>query len=417
MDFAHALWQAVPHRLRRNVFDRAVASAALLNSRSLRATGTKSPIYVMGALRSPTGLGEAARLAVLALRAEGVDVRPIDAGAWLRQPATIAFNAPWVLSDGPGVLLVFANPPVSSYLVARLPRAFLADKLRIGCWVWEYDNIPSRWHKHARVFHAIAAPSEYCRRVLSSGLQQSVHYLPHPVGVASVGKIQPKARGEFVIGFVGDMISAAGRKNPSAVIDAAALVFSNDPCVRLVMNLPGLQDGSAIEATLRERAQGAGLSIEIDNRRLDRQPHAERLSRLNCYVSLHRAEGFGLTIAEAMAAGLPVIATATPAVAEYLDKTVGYPVPWTAKAAPPLVDLAQPGTWAEPDLRAAAASLHKIRRDSNRAFALGAMASTRISEQFSTRAFRTLLDDIIQSSEHATMPGTTPGLSEAPTLE
>lgn len=394
----HRLWRTLPQGFRRALFDRAVRVPTFWRPLRPGEFDPTMPFYVVGPLRSSTGLGEAARLAVLALREAALDVTAVDFGPDLRQPSRVTFDCVNALPEGAGILLVFANPPNSSYLIGMMSRAALANKMRIGCWVWEYDRIPPRWVQHATAFHEIVAPSDYCARAFARVLGRRVKVLPHPVAVAPPGTAPKESAvgSSFTVGFVGDLIAAAGRKYPAAVVEAVAMAFPGDPTVRLKLILPGSDPSHPVRKAVAELARVRHVELEIDARELDHEQHRSRLAKFDCYMSLHRAEGFGLTIAEAMAMGLPTIATATPAVAEYLDDETGYPVRFETEPAPGFVDLPDPGGWAAPDIAEAAAFLQQVRSNPDEGRRRGRAAATRIVSRFGGGSFRASLFSLIE---------------------
>ena len=105
-----------------------------------------------------------------------------------------------------------------------------------------------------------------------------------------------------------DMMSVFDRKNPLAVVDAFREVSQSDEGAHLVLKVHNSDWHRDKLDLLKERA--AGLSVPIIDRTLDRSDLNAFLASCDCLVSLHRSEGFGLTLAEAMYLGKPVIATA-----------------------------------------------------------------------------------------------------------
>jgi len=387
----HRLSQRLPHSLRRNAFGHAALAAARLKPASAESAPAGAPVVVAGALRAPTGLGQAARLAILALKAEGHPVAALDLTAALRQPAIVEPPAAPRAESGPGMLLVFANPPVSSFVLSRIPSALLAGKQRIGCFVWEYDNFPKSWRSHASLFNRVCAPTEHGCKVMSQALGQKVHVLPHPVALTRLPerttRLDRAPGTPFTVGFVGDMVAAWGRKNPLAAIRAMALAFAGDPAAQLMLILNGASEDHPEVKVLRGEAEALHVPLTIDARLLSDAENLARYALFDAYLSLHRAEGFGLTIGEAMLATCPVVATAAPPVDGLIDHATAFPVPWTMVPAPALPDLAVPGDWAEPDLAAAAAHLRAIRADPALAAARAETGRLRMLEGFGARAF------------------------------
>jgi glycosyltransferase involved in cell wall biosynthesis len=104
----------------------------------------------------------------------------------------------------------------------------------------------------------------------------------------------------------------------------------------------------------------------------------------DCYVSLHRAEGLGLTIAEAMLLEKPVIATAYSGNMDFMDEDSGLLVPWEytsvgsgANAYPAHAQ------WAEPDIDVASNHMRWVFENQSEAQAIGQRAKGRVLRDFS----------------------------------
>jgi glycosyltransferase involved in cell wall biosynthesis len=84
----------------------------------------------------------------------------------------------------------------------------------------------------------------------------------------------------------------------------------------------------------------------------------------NCYVSLHRSEGFGLGMAESMALGTPVIGTDYSGSTEFLSSLTGFPVAFTMRPVEPgEYSFSEGQIWAEPDTAAATEAMRRVYRD------------------------------------------------------
>ena len=396
MSLAHKLWRMIPHGLRRSVFETTTLITAPVAGDAPQNLPADVQIIVAGVLGAPTGLGEAARGTVRALMAQGRDVRQIDLTDAFRQERIVALPNLPAPTAGPGIVIVFANPPMSSYALKCIGAEMLAGKLRIGSWVWEYATVPARWTRHAVRYHRLVAPTTLVERAIHATTGRKAASLPYHVAAIMV---EPEVRANpqaFRIGFVGDLVAAAGRKNPAAVVDAVARAFGDAADVELVMILRGARDDHPLIRDLMARARDLEVNLSVDGRLLDTAGHWARLKTLDAFCSLHRAEGFGLNVAEAMAAGIPTIATQCLAVADYLDADVGYPVAWTSMKAAALIDDPSPGDWAEPDIDMAAAALRDIRANPDRAHAKAIAAIARIDALYSARAVSAALDAVIK---------------------
>jgi glycosyltransferase involved in cell wall biosynthesis len=111
---------------------------------------------------------------------------------------------------------------------------------------------------------------------------------------------------EFVFLTVFDMLSVFERKNPLAVIQAFCRAFPDSRKARLVIKVNHADVNRASLALLTEHT---GPSVSVIAEPYSRPEINGLMNSCDCLISLHRAEGFGWTMAEAMYLGKPVIAT------------------------------------------------------------------------------------------------------------
>jgi hypothetical protein len=321
-----ALW-AIPHAWRRRALDRAALWLAPGRERHpLEGEGW----IVVGALSASTGLGEAARLAVQALVNLGRRVSVYDVSAAFRQDISVQPPALEPAEAGPGTVLMFVTPPLCALALWRIPRHILRGKRRIAAWVWEFEEAPSGWRAHAELFDHITAPSRFAATAIGRAIGHPVGIVPYPVAVDPLPSPISRTRA-FTVRFMADMTAAAERKNPAGVI----------------------------EAFIRSGLKG------------DRGT----------------AEGFGLTVAEAMLAGVPVVATDWSSTAEFVDESVEYPVPCSLVPAPPSIDRGSAQRWADPDIDAASAMILSASRDAAGRRRRTGAAVERMRRRFSAQVF------------------------------
>ncbi|MCS7060235.1 MAG: glycosyltransferase [Anaerolineae bacterium] len=139
----------------------------------------------------------------------------------------------------------------------------------------------------------------------------------------------------------------------------------------------------------QERLRRAVASVKgtLIEETLDR-PHVNALYHLaDAYVSLHRSEGFGLTIAEAMRVGKPVIATDYSGPRDFLNQSNGYPVRYR------LVELEQDygpyqagNVWAEPEVAHAALLTRQVLGNAAERSAKGQRAALDIERLYGSQA-------------------------------
>ena len=153
----HPLWRCLPLASRQRLYG--IVTGLSVAPASAEAPPIRAPWTVIGALRSPTGLGQAARLAARALQVTGEPVSAVDVSANLLQPVTEPVIDLPLPETGPGTLLVFVNPPNIPAALSALSRPALAGKHRLICMVWEHFALPQIWLQQVSYGHSFAAPS------------------------------------------------------------------------------------------------------------------------------------------------------------------------------------------------------------------------------------------------------------------
>lgn len=199
---------------------------------------------------------------------------------------------------------------------------------------------------------------------------------------------------DFVVFFNFDFGSSYGRKNPDGAIRAFAKAFSNEPRARLVFKTMGAKRHPTELATLHALAAELGVADRFlcVNDYLPIKELYGLTAASDCYLSLHRGEGFGLGIAEAMCLGKPVVVTDYSSTTEFCNTDNAMLVPFQLVEVPAnMHDHAcyrAVRRWAEPDTTAAAAALRRLFDDSDLRERLGRSGRTFIRELFSLSNFR-----------------------------
>jgi glycosyltransferase involved in cell wall biosynthesis len=326
------------------------------------------PITVAGYFAAPSGLGEGARRLADMLEAAGAEVHRADLTLALRQgvganaaPATQGPPGAQVPA-GPGTLIMHVNGPMLPWGVAALGRRAVAGKHMIGFWNWELPVMPPDWDRGFRFVHRIWGSSEFVAAAARQRTRVPVEVVHYPVPEprpAPFGRAHfDLPEDAFVALSIFDASSSVERKNPLGAIRAHRAAFGDRPDRLLVLKTYKTeQGGPAWREVLAESAGAANIRI------IDREmPRAEiwALIRVaDALVSLHRAEGVGLALAEAMRLGVAVLATDWSGNMGFMDAEsamlVGHRlVPAQDERGVYSVPNAQ---WAEPDIGEAAAAL------------------------------------------------------------
>lgn len=383
--FAHRqIWQRLPQGPRRALFGWVTRRLAPRPAGNIPAA---LPIIVAGVLRSTSGLGQSARACHRALASAGLPVFGVDLTSQLRQPTDTDF----VFRDGtglsgPATLILHVNAPLVPFVLAALPRGFLDRKRIVGYWAWELPRAPAEWRTAGRYVHEVWVPSLFTANAVRD-IGPPVHVLPHPL-TAPDERPPRKAGRPFTVLTVFDMASSFARKNPLAAIRSFRTAFGDDAAARLVVKFSNggvYPEGVA----LLEREKGDVANVELRGETLTRTAMDALYAEADVVLSLHRSEGFGLVIAEAMLRGLPVVATDWSGSQDFLTPETGFPVPaMLVPARDPQGTYDLPAeTWAEPDIDAAASLLRRIRAEPNLASAVGNRAATLVRLQLSPESY------------------------------
>lgn len=343
-------------------------------------------INVFGYLRGEFGLGESARQYAQALIAAGVDVALVDLDLDLPHgwqddtlEALIGNEAPHAVS------LIFVNPDYLDAALERIGPDRLQGRRLIACWFWELDRIPEAWMPSLERVDELMVSSRFIKGAFRAVTDKPLLRVPLPLSPQPDSALQrrdfglPEDAFLFLTSF--DFNSWIARKNPYAVIEAFVRAFpaGTEP-VRLLLKT---SNGFRYPGPLRELL----AAVAVDPRVMVRDDIIERahmtaLHRCSdAYVSLHRAEGFGLGMAEAMAAGKPVIATDWSGNLDFMSADVACMVRYRLVAVEPnQYPHANGAYWAEPDVDSAAAAMRRLAEDRDAAARLGARARTHVLE-------------------------------------
>ncbi|WP_372593543.1 glycosyltransferase [Actinotalea sp.] len=393
--------------------DRSLAARVSAEERG-RAQGRPRPgVNVIGFMGAELGIGESARLVLSALEAHEVPCAPTSVDRFSQSRVmTQAQDRARAEAFDTTVLCVNSDltPTVAPAVADLLDRSY-----RIGMWYWEVEDFPATQHGGFGVLDEVWVATDFVRRAIE----------PHsPVPVRTLMPPLPQRSGEPVLDrralglpdrpyllFSFDFLSTAERKNPVGLIEAFTAAFAPDEGPLLVIKSINAAKRPVQAERLRLAAAGRPDVLLLD-RHLDPEARDALVAHCAGYVSLHRAEGLGLTMAEAMAWGRPVVATGYSGNLQFMTEENSFLVPWrpatVPSGAPPYP---AGGTWADPDLDAAARILRGLVEEPQVAADRAARAAQDIATlhtpEVAGRAFAARLDELARA-RRARASGLTP---------
>jgi glycosyltransferase involved in cell wall biosynthesis len=351
-------------------------------------------VNLVGYVHDRSGLGEIARLVRAALEHAGIPHVVVPVGS---QPLRSRLRpvAPRYTTN-----IVCVNGQLLPNLVERMGQGLLRDRRTIGFWWWEVDRIPPAMAWSSYLVDEIWVGSDHVRAAIEPSVARPVHVFPVPIVPP---RTEPVARhefglpeGRFAFVFSFNFWSVFQRKNPIGLIDAFSRAFAPDEGPILVVKTIGWERFRDELAQLLSAA-AARPDVFVVQEGLPPERYHGLVDACDAYASLHRAEGFGLTIAEAMALGKPAVATGYSGNLAFMSRENSYLVPSSLVPVPDgLEPYAAGACWAEPDLDEAARQLRDLveRKDETEAKTRLALADFADSHSLDVAAgfIRTRLD-------------------------
>ena len=350
-------------------------------------------INVVGPVDKVSGLGVSARGYLTGLRLAGFT----GLGA-LCQPLAFPgrstlpleeFPIPPFIADAP-INVVHMNGDTVPLILEHGGGHELFERAHnIAVWYWELPVLRPEWHASLKYFHEFWAPTPFIAETLRSATSKPVTLLPPYLGhlktMASRQDTVAEASRYFVYCF--DANSILERKNPLALVKAFEQAFpahDEHPGVELVLKVtyPN-RDIEEVEA-LYQYAAGDSRVRVIDALLSTSDLHA-LIADAAAYVSPHRSEGLGLTVIEAMAAGVPVITTSFGGLSSFVDDSTAWPVAFNRVELPDEYHPYPKGfVWADPDIASMASQMRQVLQSPEEARSRASRARERVLDYFSS---------------------------------
>jgi glycosyltransferase involved in cell wall biosynthesis len=341
---------------------RRVLTAAAHSPRRLQ----RGPLVVSGFLSESRGVSEGGRLTIAGLRSAGLD--------------PVAHDLRSLLDGGPGrneilpgggqggVWMLHANAPEAVHAMSYLDPSAWRDRYRIGYWVYELPRAPDLWARLASAFDEIWTPSRFaCDALANAGIRIPLRVMPHPVAVAE-HVAAPDRRafglpdGDFIVLVMADFRSSAARKNVLGAVEIYKRAFPDVARnTRLVIKAQAIDPFPSLLEAFQSATRGRPDIVWMKES-LSSEDARALIASSDVLLSPHRAEGFGLPLAEAFMSGIPALATGW---SGNLDFMGDVPELLIRHSLVPVHDpsgiyRARTQQWAEPDIADAAAKLKAL---------------------------------------------------------
>ncbi|HEY7603386.1 MAG TPA: glycosyltransferase [Gaiellaceae bacterium] len=357
-------------------------------------------VNVVGYFHAELGVAEAARRLTVALDRAAI---PYSTIVYRRTKSRQqhAFDGQQLNRAPYDINLVCVNAKQFPRLRQDLGEAPFVNRYTIGVWFWELSTFPAKQFRSFDLVDEIWVASPFVRDALQPVTVKPVNIVPLPIIAPAV---QPMSRGQlemsdrftFLCSF--DFFSVFERKNPLAVVEAYTRAFEPEDGTTLYLkSINGAHDPSSLER-LRLRI-GGRPDIALHDGYVSAAERDALVAACDCYVSLHRSEGYGLTMAEAMALAKPVIATSYSGNLAFMTPDNSYLVPYTLvkvghdrRPYPPGME------WADPDIDQAARLMRHVFENRREARCVGERGRNDVLTRYSVEHAAAEIARLIQQA-------------------
>lgn len=326
-------------------------------------------VIIVGMFSTVHSHNKVARLLEKELEGSGFQVTKLDISLFINSPITSQSIDVFEPDKNAEAMIFVVNPDNIINVMDKIDPNLMANKKIIGYWAWELPTPPRKWKKAEIVVDEIWAPSKFSADAFKTLYKKPVRIVPHAVSLENITRPSTKlkcmnreemhiSKECFCVVQSFSISSGLERKNAIGAIKAFTLAFAPDDDAKLILRYFCNEEKSDARNRLRNAACIRPNQIIL----LEAKDSLEELEMLysiaDTYISLHRSEGFGLNLAEAMHRGLPVIATDWSGNTDFMNSDCSILIPAIEI---PIIDLdgiyKVNSKWAEPIYNEAARAL------------------------------------------------------------
>lgn len=325
------------------------------------------PVYVCAPFGNNCGMAMGGRLYADNCAREGLEHVLVDItdaarmNRLMRDPRVLS-PADVANATGPGHVVIHANPPQFQFAISALGRRFLAQKHVTAYWSWELEKLPALWKQAFAYADSIDTPSTFVQNIIRAHTSKPVNLRPHVYTAATRTKKSWAKDGILRCLYIFDGGSTYERKNPFGALAAFSRAFKPGEATLTFKIVNADADRQSYDKLRSECAKIPGTDIITSN--MNGAEIEDLYLRHDVYLSLHRSEGFGLTIFEALRLGLYAVATGWSGNMDFMNGERALAVP--CNLVPVRMDFGAfkniSARWADPDIDAAASILRDLRK-------------------------------------------------------
>lgn len=399
------LYRMVPPARRKQFLDLMFRRAWPTNFDTTTQATLAPGLSLIGYPFSETGVGEAMRSLARSIESAGInyDVTNFDEQV-LSSHRDRALTHRIAARPSKMVNVFCVNADMLGSTIQGVGVGVLHNRYNIVRPFWELPLIHPQWLTSLQHVDEIWAPTAFVRDAFIAGTDRPVVHVPVAISVppnieANRERFQiPKDSTAFLFAF--DFSSYPDRKNPDAVLQAYLRAFGQDRDRRVSLIIKTMGNSPhkrAILNSIRGLAQTDKRVVLIDEILTRAETYCLTKS-CDVFISLHRSEGFGLGIAEAMAMGKAVIATDFSGSKDFVSAQTGFPIPYRLIGVEPdqYPYFIEGQKWADPDIDEAARVMAQLADNIEAVTAVGERARTYMAQVHSPEAVGKVIANRLQ---------------------
>ena len=361
---------------------------------------TEAGINVVGYLCAEIGLGESVRTLIKSIKTTNIKHCLINYKLFFLENDDKTFEKEFSESNPYNINVIVINPDNLDTVISDLGKKFFLNRYNIGYWAWEVPEIPVQWKKYERYLNEIWVPSEFVKKAISKTIKVHVEVVPHSIEMKPFEK---RGRSYFELGeegflfsFIFDYNGIFERKNPVAIVRSFKKAFNGNEKVMLVIKCSNSKNHDARHKMLL-REIGEDKRIKIINKHFIKDEIYSLLDVSDAYLSLHRSEGFGFTMAEAMFLGKPVICTNYSGNTDFTKENNSFLVGYKKTLLEENIGPYKKGDeWAEPDIDEAAKFMRVVYENKELINEVGKRGREYIQGNFSPKTIGEIIEKRVE---------------------
>ncbi|MBY0074706.1 glycosyltransferase family 4 protein [Priestia aryabhattai] len=326
-------------------------------------------VNLFGYSRAESGVGESCRLAANSMESVHIPFGIVNYPICTARKEDLT----WVTKEikepifNTNIFHINADQLESAFRYNIIKRQFFKNRYNIAVWHWELSEFPDEFSESFKIIDEVWVPSTFIFDSIFKKSPVPVVRIPHGLNTNPPYKIIGRKHfllpdHQFLFLMMYDPNSFQNRKNPHGVISSFKLAFEKDDfSVGLIIKINNNQIGKSIDLENLKKQIDGYKNIYIIDKVINRNEVNALIKIIDCLVSLHRSEGFGLPLAEAMVLGKPVIATGWSGNMDFMNKNNSCLVRYQlTKIGDDWGPYKAEQVWAEPDIEHAAYYMRKM---------------------------------------------------------